>query len=211
MASGTPSHAEGYHTTASGHSSHAECYYTTASGNHSHAEGNRTTASGDSSHAEGWTTTASGGYSHAEGSYTTASGDSSHAEGYHITASSQYQHVQGKYNIKDAEGKYAHIVGNGQEDGAKFTYSNAHTLDWDGNAWFQGDVYINSTSGTNKDEGSKKLATEEFVTQKVAEINIETPTEYESIILKSSTPGSTKKFRLIINDDGVLSAEEVIE
>jgi hypothetical protein len=36
-------------------------------------------------------------------------------------------------------------------------------LDWNGNAWFQGDVYVSSTSGTNKDEGSKKLATEEFV------------------------------------------------
>lgn len=38
-----------------------------------------------------------------------------------------------------------------------------------------------------------------------------TPTEYDAIILKSSTSGSTKKFRLTIDDDGVLSAEEVIE
>jgi hypothetical protein len=41
--------------------------------------------------------------------------------------------------------------------------SNAHTLDWDGNAWYQGDVYVGSSSGTDKDEGSKKLATEEYV------------------------------------------------
>jgi hypothetical protein len=41
--------------------------------------------------------------------------------------------------------------------------SNAHTLDWQGNAWYSGDVYVGSTSGTNKDEGSKKLATEDFV------------------------------------------------
>ena len=32
-----------------------------------------------------------------------------------------------------------------------------------GDAWFAGDVYVGSTSGTNKDEGSKKLATEEYV------------------------------------------------
>ena len=54
---------------------------------------------------------------------------------------------------------YAHIIGNGTSS----KRSNAHTLDWDGNAWYQGDVYVGSTSGTNKDEGSKKLATEEYV------------------------------------------------
>lgn len=37
-----------------------------------------------------------------------------------------------------------------------------------------------------------------------------TPAEYDAIILKSSTAGSSKKFRLTIGDDGVLSAEEVI-
>ena len=36
-----------------------------------------------------------------------------------------------------------------------------------------------------------------------------TNNEYDAIILKSSTPDSTKKFRLTIGDDGVLSAEEI--
>ena len=35
--------------------------------------------------------------------------------------------------------------------------------------------------------------------------------EYNAVILKSSTPGSVKKFKLTIDDDGILSAEEVIE
>ena len=61
-------------------------------------------------------------------------------------------------------GTYAHIVGNGTSDAAR---SNAHTLDWDGNAWYAGDVYVGSTSGTNIDEGSKKLATEEFVEEAI--------------------------------------------
>jgi hypothetical protein len=56
--------------------------------------------------------------------------------------------------------KYAHIVGNGTSNNSR---SNAHTLDWSGNAWYSGDVYVGSTSGKNKDEGSKKLATEEYV------------------------------------------------
>jgi hypothetical protein len=35
--------------------------------------------------------------------------------------------------------------------------------------------------------------------------------EYTSIILKSSTPGSVKKFKLTVDDDGILSTEEVVE
>ena len=120
------------------------------------------TVIGTKSHAEGYWTTASGAYSHAEGTSTTASGNYSHAEGYWTTASGDSQHVQGKYNIKDSQGKYAHIVGNGTGSAR----SNAHTLDWNGNAWFAGDVYTGSTSGTNRDEGSKKLATEEYVDSK---------------------------------------------
>jgi hypothetical protein len=40
---------------------------------------------------------------------------------------------------------------------------NAFAVDENGEGWFCDDVYVGSTSGTNKDEGSKKLATEEYV------------------------------------------------
>ena len=139
-ASGICSHAEGNGTAASGNYSHSEGNSTTASGISSHAEGESTTASGQKSHAEGYGTTASGGSSHAEGSNTTASGNSSHAEGYGTTASSQNQHVQGKFNIVDIDNKYAHIVGNGSVNNR----ANAHTLDWNGNAWYAGDVQANN-------------------------------------------------------------------
>ena len=151
---------------AKGYCSHVEGCNSLALGEYSHAEGRYTTASGLGSHAEGDYATASGNDSHAEGRYTTASGLGSHAEGYDTTASGSYQHVQGQYNIEDTEDNYAHIVGNGDST----TRSNAHTLDWDGNAWFAGDVYVGSTSGTNKDDGSKKLATESYVDEAVASI-----------------------------------------
>lgn len=161
-ASGDYSHVEGSsNTKASGEVAHAEGVNTQASGNYSHSEGSRTEASGNVSHAEGYDTKALGFVSHTEGRLTNASGKYTHAEGLHTTASSNYQHVQGKYNIEDTENKYADIVGNGDENtGVK---SNAYTLDWNGNGWFSGDVYTGSTSGTNRDEGSKKLATEEYV------------------------------------------------
>ena len=75
-----------------------------------------------------------------------ASGTNSHAEGYKTTARGKYQHVQGKFNIEDTQSEYAHIVGNGYREDEydangeliKQNRSNAHTLDWDGNAWYSG-------------------------------------------------------------------------
>jgi 1,4-alpha-glucan branching enzyme len=115
-----------------------------ATGFASHAEGRLTTASGTRSHAEGESTIASGDYAHAEGGKTEASGNHSHSEGCGTIAASNMQHVQGKYNIFDPYNKYAHIVGNG----AYGTPSNAHTLDWDGNAWFAGGIELTSPNGT---------------------------------------------------------------
>ena len=140
-ASAPYSHAEGTSTTASGEQSHAEGEGTTGSGNSSHAEGFKSTASGNSSHAEGSNTTASGDTSHAEGNNTTASGNNSHVEGIGTIASGEEQHVQGRHNIEDTANKYAHIVGNGS---SYYDKSNAHTLDWNGNAWYAGQV-----EGTN--------------------------------------------------------------
>lgn len=62
-------------------------------------------------------------------------------------------------------GKYLHIVGNGADSDQR---SNAHTLESNGTAWYQGDIYVGSTSGVNRDEGSKKLATEDYVNSSIS-------------------------------------------
>ena len=183
--------------TTIGNYSFAEGTDTTASGEVSHAEGYNTTASGYASHAEGHNTTASGEVSHAEGTDTTASGEVSHAEGYYTKASSKYQHVHGKYNIEDTSNTYAEIVGNG--DATKS--SNAHTLDWSGNAWYAGDVYVRSTSGTDKDEGSKKLATEEYVDT--------AKTEAQQLGLTAATPGQIIKVKTV--QDGKPTEWEAVD
>ena len=169
IALGMFSHAEGNSTTASGACSHAEGSHTTASGWYSHAEGQHTKASGEHSHAEGNSTTASGACSHAEGIDTVASGSASHAEGSGTVAQSAWQHVQGTFNIVDENNVYVSIVGNGNTS----KRSNAHTLDWDGNAWYAGTV-----------EGT-------------------------AMIIKSSTEGSTKRFKITVNDSGTISAVEI--
>ena len=156
-ASGSYSHAEGFNTNASGVYSHAEGGNTVASGEYSHSEGNHTTASGNLSHAEGSYTTASGKWSHAEGYYTRASADYSHAEGYYTRASSEAQHVQGQFNIEDTAKTYLHIVGNGESNSKR---SNAHTLDWSGNAWYKGNLKVGGTSYADASEVLTKSSIE---------------------------------------------------
>lgn len=153
-ASGANSHAEGDQTTASSiYGAHAEGFQTVASNYAAHAEGNKATASGSVSHAEGLSTTASGTYAHAEGRYTTAN---------HMA-----QHVFGSYNIIDSpsisttlKGEYVEIVGNGTDEN---TRSNARALDWDGNEYLAGNVYVNcnadSTGGTMLQSGMSFVET----------------------------------------------------
>ena len=174
-------HTEGYQTKATGYWSHAEGEMTTVTSYASHAEGSYCTlpdgtkrygtAAGYASHIEGGGCHATGSCSHAEGLATTVSGAQSHAEGRYTIAAGGAQHVEGIANIEDAEGKYIHIAGNGAFDAR----SNAYTLDWQGNGWYQGTI------------------------------------EASAIILRSSTPESTKKFKLTIDDDGILSTEELTE
>lgn len=156
--------------TASGEASHAEGMATNASGQYSHAEGKQTNAEGDQSHSEGFKTTAKGDHSHTEGSLTSATRTGAHAEGWCTIASSAFQHVQGQYNIEDTTSTYAHIVGNGTKEASR---SNAHTLDWSGNAWYAGTV-----------EGT-------------------------AMIVKSSTEGSSKRFKITVDDSGAITATEI--
>lgn len=173
QATGIGSYAEGSGTISEGHYSHAEGVKSKASGHYSHAEGgvlntsleqlpdytfydsddveiatiSGSTTLGIQSHAEGTQTLAYGYSSHAEGYQTLAYGFGAHAEGQDTLASSECQHVQGRFNIDDTEGAYAHIVGNGEDDDSR---SNAHTLDWDGNAWFAGDVTTEAGASLNR-------------------------------------------------------------
>ena len=138
---------------ANGECSTVKGFNTFASGFCASAEGGYTSAEGDYSHSEGCDTIAGGTYSHAEGTDASASGEASHAEGDSTIASGYAQHVQGRYNIEDTDGKYAHIVGNGDNEDNR---SNAHTVDWSGIAWFAGEVYVGGTG--QDDENAEKLA-----------------------------------------------------
>lgn len=170
VAKGSYSHTEGFGSVAEGEASHAEnigkAYgdyshaenASTARGNYSHSEG-QSTAQGESSHAEGNLNFAVGTASHAEGAENYANGSWSHAGGYRthangkfsfthgygLQASNRSQFVIGEFNAIDkagdanSKGKYVFIIGKGT-DTYDTTRKNAHTVDWDGNAFYAGNV-----------------------------------------------------------------------
>lgn len=93
-------------------------------------------------------------------------GSGSSAIGYNVEASGECQHVQGRFNIRDNDNKYAHIVGNGIGIDNR---SNAHTLDWQGNAWYLGKLSQEGTPIEDKD-----LATKKYVDDKVKDTLVTT-------------------------------------
>ena len=93
------------------------------------------------------------------GTNVAASGENSFAAGEKVSAMSNNQFVQGKYNIIDSENQYAHIIGNGYVDDEGEHRLNAYTLDWQGNATFAGEMYMNNNS---------KVASEDFVNSQIA-------------------------------------------
>lgn len=111
-------------------------------------------------------------------------GTGSVAIGHHAQADTEGQVVLGRYNIRDYSQKNLFTLANGTAE----KRSNAFTIDKDGTVWFAGPVYVGSTSGTNRDDGSVKLVTNGD----------------DEITLKS--PNGTK-YKITISDDGELKAE----
>lgn len=116
-------------------------------------------------------------HAHGEGTYTDVYGASGHVEGYATASYGFAQHVQGMLNVLDEEGRYVHIVGNGEDT----TRSNAHALDWNGNSYYAGDVYVQGDGKTLEFNGAKKVATEEYVNLKITNLINSAPETLDTI------------------------------
>lgn len=108
-------------------------------GENSVSLGDASHAMGKNSFAAGSTTSARGDNSTALGRCTKANGSDSFAIGSFTIASGKSQNVQGKFNVEDTRNRYAHIVGGGNSND---TRANIHTLDWNGDAWYGGNIYV---------------------------------------------------------------------
>ena len=197
---GQQSHVEGWGNKATGGNSHIEGNSNTVSGTNSHVEGignnskednthiegkgnviekgaishvegqNNTVTNGSHSHIEGSGNKTSTWYGHIEGRDNTNNHSTVHIEGMGNISTCNMQHIQGKYNSTAGCSNMAHIVGGGSDGNNR---KNIHTLDWNGNAWFDG-------TG-----------------------------EFDAVILRSSTAGSSKKFKVTVDDSGTLSVTAV--
>ena len=195
VAKGRASHAEGAMTQALNDGCHTEGYQTKATGYWSHAEGELTVVSSYASHAEGsYCTlpdgtkrygTAAGYASHIEGGGCHATGSCSHAEGLATTVSGAQSHAEGRYTIAASGAQHVEGIANIEDTEDKYIHIAGNgTFDNRSNA------YTLDWNGNGWFAGD---------------------VEVSAVILRSSVPGSTKKFRLTIDDDGVLSTEEVTE
>lgn len=185
VARGDYSHSEGYGNYATGTGSHAEGYSSYAMGDYSHAEG-YSTARGNRSHAEG-STVANGAYSHTIGhnnipdtysnwdewtantSYavgdkvtrTITSGDTTTVNGYICKiANSDSTFTAGNWTDCSGRMNYIEIVGNAMTYN---TYSNARTLDWDGNGWYAGKVSVGTSANPPVPTADNDLTTKQYV------------------------------------------------
>ena len=134
---------------------------------------------------------AKGFHTFAQG-YGEASGDMASAFGTGTIASGYAQMVSGRNNIEDTENKYITIVGNGttsydENNNYYSTRSNAHTIDWEGNAWFAGNIKV---GGVGQDDAeAKEVATTDYVDAKI--------------------PSTTDAFQQLVTDaDGVAKWED---
>ena len=195
VAKGRASHAEGAMTQALVDGTHTEGYQTKATGYWSHAEGELTVVSSYASHAEGsYCTlpdgtkrygTAAGYASHIEGGGCHATGSCSHAEGLATTVSGSQSHAEGRYTIAAGGAQHVEGIANIEDTEGKYIHIAGNgTFDARSNAYtldWDGNAWYSGTI------------------------------EASAVILRSSTPGSTKKFKLTIDDSGVLSTEEIVE
>ena len=165
---GQSSHTEGESSHARGQASHAEGRYAEADGIYSHAEGYATKALGESAHAQGYFTVAAGGYQQVIGRFNIEDNFNDFPE---WTANTQYTKGDGVKRTITENGittvksyicsianndatfisskwfknnlmRYVEIVGNGNET----SRSNARALDWNGNEYLMGDLYVKCDS-----------------------------------------------------------------
>lgn len=139
---------------------------------------------GHYSFAEGYNTIASGESSHAEGYQTTASGESSHAEGSLTTAIREFSHAEGFNTIAASESQ--HVQGKYNVKDSKGVY--AHIVGGGTNNANRKNIHTVDWSGNAWYAGT---------------------VEGKALILASSTTGSTKRFKVTVDDTGTLTATEV--
>lgn len=237
VASGTGAHAEGKETKADGEAAHAEGNYTVANRKCMHAAGAYNlyddtkyfdvVSSSKHRFVGRYYAAADYIFDSNTGYYTLVNAELKNVTivGLYYAHPAQYENgtidhlIKPVSQISDAlhnteehdstlgtmlRGKYVHVVGNGDSSAR----SNAYTLDWDGNGWFAGDVFV---GGASQDEGVKLLKAGEAIpipqTASVGQVlSVKAvdengkPTEWEVVEIPSGGGGGGSSQWKIIRD-----------
>jgi hypothetical protein len=152
-------------------------------------------ASGDYSHAENFKTTASGYASHAEGLSTKATGYGAHSEGCGSEAEGVYSHASGYYT--KSEGAHSTAIGEGTiaSGSAQTTIGRFNVAD-------KTSLFIvgNGSASTNRNNAFQLSSEGNGIFSGY--------TECDYVVIRSSTAGSNKTFKLTIDDSGNISVVE---
>ena len=193
------SHAEGMKTFANGIGAHSEGGFSCAYGLASHCEGQDGVALGQASHVEGYSNVALEWGSHAEGNGTVASGDYSHSEGYETRAIGKGSHAEGSYS--KTSGQFSHAEGYNTLASSQYQH-------------VQGKYNVEDTASTYAHIVGNGTSDSKRSNAHTVDWNgngwFAGTVEGTALILKSSTSGSNKRFKITIDDDGVLSVTGLV-
>lgn len=230
---GYTSHAEGQQTRAIGQWSHAEGYISEAWGMCSHSEGKGAVANGNRSHAQNEDTVADGIASTAGGRRTHAYGPNSVAFGYgknkfatamsnagvsdktlaeltmddllSIYSIAPFNMSYGMHSLIMGDNVLALGVLSSAFGGGTIAYSNNQYVTGKFNEIDKSAKYAHIVGGGTGHITRKNIHTLDWSGNAYYAGDVET----DAIILRSSTKGSTKKFKLTIDDSGAISVQEI--
>lgn len=133
-----------------------------ATGGSAVAWGEQVKAYAANAFARGYATQIHGQNSSSFGSNNIIRGANAFVIGSNHNINSDNVFVAGRSSLDNSNAAY--ILGNG--DSATSVKSNASIVDWSGNGYFAGDLYVNGDGQTIGFDGAKKVATEELVDKK---------------------------------------------
>lgn len=138
----------------------------------------------DQCHTEGDDTLALDSCAHAEGYETIAAGGYSHSEGYKTRAMGTFTHTEGEGTIASSANQHVQGRYNIEDSNSKYLH-----------------IVGNGNSNTNRSNA--------HTVDKNGNGWFAGTIEGTALILKSSTPNSTKRFRITVDDSGTISATAI--
>ena len=207
-------HAEGKETQAIGVDAHAQNYQTIAKGAHSHAQNARTQANGECSTsmgidtvADGYASFAGGNGSKAKANNAVALNGKTEAWSENSTAIGAGTQAFGRASLAGGHKTITRSNAQGSRTGGAFTIAGSQYQDVRGmfNVEDAENKFADIVGGGTSETARKNIHTLDWSGNGYFAGSV----EGTSLILKSSTAGSNKRFKITVDDSGTIKATEI--